>query len=218
MKLTQKQIRFCEEYMVNLNATQAAIKAGYGKYTAASTASHLLQKPNILAYIQQLQQGISQRLQVSSDKVVQELACLAFANLLEFVTPEMKLKDFSSMPPEKFAAIESFTITETEWPGGHKTTASVKLHDKIRALEQLGRHLGTFDRGCHWHDDKIHVIWPAMTFKNNNTNKMISRAKTEATQCIKVSPSARFTTVRKKCRFIENQMFGALKLLILVRK
>ncbi len=158
MNLTEKQTRFCQEYVVNLNATQAAIKAGYGKYSAATTALHLLEKPAIQAYVNELKQDIGLRLQIRADKVVEELACLAFANLLEFVTPEMKLKDFSVMPPEKFAAIESFSITETEWPGGHKTTASVKLHDKIRALEKLGRHLGIFEKEQVPDTDKVILI------------------------------------------------------------
>lgn len=144
--------------MVHLNGKEAAIAAGYEKYTAAISASRLLQKPAIKDYVQELQQAIGQRLQINSDKVVQELARLAFASISEFVGPDMKLKDFNSMPPEKFAAIESFTCTETEWPGGHKTSASVKLHDKIRALDKLGRHLGIFDKEPGLETEKTFVI------------------------------------------------------------
>lgn len=158
MKLNYKQNRFCQEYMVDLNSTQAAIRAGYSKSSAKSTGYKLMRQAGIKARVQQLQQQISDKLQINAEKVIQELGYVAFARLNDFVGDDMKLKNFGTLPPEKFAALESFTLTETNWPGGSKTTASVKLQDKLQALGKLAQHLGILDKDKMDVNDKIQVI------------------------------------------------------------
>jgi phage terminase small subunit len=158
MQLNEKQIRFCQEYVVDLNATQAAIRAGYKVSSAKRTAHNLMQCEDVKAHLQHLQQQISDKLQINAEKVIQELSFVAFARLNDFVGDDMRLKNFSTLAPEKFAALESFTVTETNWPGGSKTTASVKLQDKLEALGKLGRHLGLFDKDKPGSTEKINVI------------------------------------------------------------
>lgn len=72
-KLTPKQEKFCQEYMIDLNATQAAIRAGYSEKTAYSMASENLRKPEIQKYIQELQEGIKKRNRISQDEIIQDL-------------------------------------------------------------------------------------------------------------------------------------------------
>lgn len=71
--LNDKQIKFCNEYLIDLNATQAAIRAGYSEKTARFIASENLTKPNIQKYISELQEGIKKRNKISQDEIVQDL-------------------------------------------------------------------------------------------------------------------------------------------------
>lgn len=83
MKLTEKQKRFCEEYLIDLNATQAYIRAGYSakkKDTARVESSKLLTKPNIQNYISELQKFQSERTGITADNVLKELQKVAFAD------------------------------------------------------------------------------------------------------------------------------------------
>lgn len=73
MKLTAKQKRFCEEYLIDLNATQAAIRAGYSKKTAGSIATENLQKPDLRTYIQELMDKKEKELIASQDEVLRYL-------------------------------------------------------------------------------------------------------------------------------------------------
>ena len=104
-KLTDKQRRFAEEYLADLNATQAAIRAGYSENTAAAIGEENLRKPEIAKMIQAEMEARSIRTQISQDDVVQELAGIAFVPVADSV---------------------------------------VKVRDKLRALELLGKHLGMF--------------------------------------------------------------------------
>lgn len=78
-KLTVKQERFCTEYIIDLNATQAAIRAGYSKKTANRIASENLSKPDIQRKIQELQQERAERTEITQDRVLKELAGIGFA-------------------------------------------------------------------------------------------------------------------------------------------
>jgi len=73
MKLTAKQKRFCEEYIIDLNATQAAIRAEYSKKTAYSQGQRLLKNLNISQHIQKLQTEQSKRTQITADKVIDDI-------------------------------------------------------------------------------------------------------------------------------------------------
>lgn len=78
-KLTAKQEIFCREYIIDLNATQAAIRAGYSKKTANRIASENLSKLDIQKKIQELQQERAERTEITQDKVLKELAGIGFA-------------------------------------------------------------------------------------------------------------------------------------------
>lgn len=80
MALTEKQKRFCEEYLVDLNATQAALRAGYKGKTVRSTASENLAKPDIQKYLKQLMEERSERTEITADDVLNELKKVAFAD------------------------------------------------------------------------------------------------------------------------------------------
>jgi phage terminase small subunit len=79
-KLTEKQKRFCEEYLIDLNATQSAIRAGYSKKSADKIGHELLEKTVVSEYLQTLRVEQSKRTGITADEVVNELKKVAFAD------------------------------------------------------------------------------------------------------------------------------------------
>ena len=134
--MTPKQQRFIEEYLVDLNATQAALRAGYSAKTARTIAAENLAKPNIQARITALKQARSERTQIDADQVVQELARVAFAHMGQVATwgPDGVTLHASVELDEAAQAV----IQEvSEGPYGIK----VKLFNKLDALGKLFQHL-----------------------------------------------------------------------------
>lgn len=146
MALNPKQERFCKEYVIDLNATQAAIRAGYSENSAKEQACDLLTKPNIQEYVKSLQSKISERLDITADMVVQELAKIGFANTHDFVTDGNSIVDISKLQRVKVASVSGVKVTEIESEFGSKKITELKFHDKVSALEKLGKHLGVFEK------------------------------------------------------------------------
>lgn len=142
--LTPKQQRFVEEYLVDLNATQAAIRAGYSAKTAGQQAEQLLKKLEIAAAVKDGQETRSKRTEITQDRVLQEFARLAFSNMKDFAEfgPDgVKLKDLETMDDDAARCIAEVSET-TSKDGG---SVRFKLHDKKGALDSVARHLGMFN-------------------------------------------------------------------------
>ena len=141
--LTPKQQRFIDEYLVDLNATQAALRAGYSEKTAAAIAGENLSKPIIREGIQKAFEERANRTKTTQDRVVLELARIAFASIGTMATwtgDAIVLKDSESLSDDDRAAVSE--VVKTETPNG--PNIRIKLADKLNALEKLGRHLGMF--------------------------------------------------------------------------
>ncbi len=139
----EKQKRFCEEYLIDLNATQAAIRAGYSVRSAGSIGNELLQKPEIRAYIETEMAERSKRTGITADRVLQELGKVAFVNPTDLIDPENGgLKDTATN--EDRAAIAAIRVKQIPTECGMGIEREVRIVDKIKALEMCGRHLGMF--------------------------------------------------------------------------
>lgn len=141
--LTLKQEAFVKEYLIDLNATQAAIRAGYSAISAGVVGSQNLKKPNIEKAIEHEMNQRQERTKVSQDKVVKELAKLAFSNMKSFMKwgpDSIQILHSDQLSDDDAACVSEITQT-TSANGG---TIRIKLHDKRAALELLGRHLGMF--------------------------------------------------------------------------
>lgn len=139
--MTAKQKRFCEEYLVDLNATQAAIRAGYSPASAADVGGENLRKPDIRAHIDRAMAERSKRTGVNADRVVRELAKVAFVNASDVIAvADATLK--ANAAPEDLAAIQSVKVKTF---GDDGMEREIRMADKLKALELLGRHLGMFD-------------------------------------------------------------------------
>lgn len=140
-KLPPKQELFCKEYIVDLNATQAALRADYSEKTAGSIGHNLLKKVEIQHRINELKQTRSQKTEITAERVLNELAKIAFADVTEFFEHDKKdgyvtlKKNFLNSP--NIGAVAGIEPTAT----GLK----VKMNDKQKALEMLMRHLGQFN-------------------------------------------------------------------------
>ena len=148
-KLTEKQKRFCEEYIVDLNATQAAVRAGYSSKTANSQATQILSITKVQEYLSELRSQQQDRVTVDADRVLIELAKIAFCGMggvLESGPDGLTIK--GDIAKSTLDAARSISIVEqrTENSKGVTTTkrASIQLHDRIKALELLGKYLGAF--------------------------------------------------------------------------
>lgn len=141
--MTKKQSRFIEEYLIDLNATQAAIRAGYSPDTAQQIGSENLSKPVISAAISKAMAERSRRTGVNADRVVQELAKVAFLNITDVVDPKT-VTIRADASDEDRAAIQSIKVKKSYSETGESEEREIKAADKLRALEMLGRHLGMF--------------------------------------------------------------------------
>jgi phage terminase small subunit len=147
--LAPKQSRFVEEYIVDLNGRQAAIRAGYSPKTAEVQASRLLRNAKVRAAVTEAMQERSKRTRVTADHVVTELAKLAFANICDLIEVRSDGSlhvDLLRGTRDQAAALLEFEVDEYAKDGGetaHKVKRiRIKLHDKISALNTLARHLG----------------------------------------------------------------------------
>ena len=139
MALTEKQKRFAEEYLIDLNATQAAIRAGYSAKTANEQGSRLLANVSIQKAISKAIAERSGRTKISQDRVVNELAKIAFLNIADLIDQNGNMK--SNVSRDDIEWMRSRGI-ETE--NGYVKETEFRLTSKLKALELLGRHLGMF--------------------------------------------------------------------------
>lgn len=147
--MTPKQQRFIDEYLIDLNATQAAIRAGYSAKTAQEQSSRLLSNVMVAAEISKRQEKLADKYEVTQDRIVRELALLGFSNMADYTsaTPDGLLRlDLSRLTRDQSAAIAEMTVDTVPGNGDDPavTKARIKLADKRGALVDLGKHLGMF--------------------------------------------------------------------------
>lgn len=143
-KLAEKQRLFVEEYLIDLNATQAAIRAGYSPRTAQEQGSRLLSNAMVRACVDKALAERSKRTGVNAERVVRELAKLGFVNAADVINFR-EATVLSDAESEDLAAIASVKVKVIPTEDGDIVEREVKMYDKTKALELLGRHLGLFD-------------------------------------------------------------------------
>src|ERR1700751_3501447 len=142
-KLTPKQARFVAEYLVDLNAAQAAIRAGYSAKTAKEIGCENLTKPNIQAAIEAGQLNLARQTGITQERVLNELAKIAFSDqrkVMKWGPGGVLLRDSTELTDDEAAIVSEVSETTTATGGSLK----LKTHDKVGALKLLGEHLGLF--------------------------------------------------------------------------
>ena len=142
MALTEKQKRFVEEYLIDLNATQAAIRAGYSAKTANEQGARLLVNVSIQKAISRAMTARSNRTNISQERVVNELAKIAFLNIADLIDQNGNMK--SNVSRDDMAGIEWIRSKGIETENGYVRETEFRVTSKLKALELLGRHLGMF--------------------------------------------------------------------------
>ena len=164
--LTPKQKRFCEEYLMDVNATQAAIRAGYSHRSANRIGSENMSKPVIKHEILKNQKERAERIQLDADRVLQEIACVGLFDIRSLFTKRGKLKPIHTMDEATTRALAGIDISQqhvskrrvkedrNKCEGNveyermeFERVVKVKVRDKLKALELMGRHLGMFGEG-----------------------------------------------------------------------
>lgn len=143
MALTPKQKLFVDEYLIDLNATQAAIRAGYSPNNADKIGSELLGKTRVSDAISKAMAERSRRTGINQDRILMELAKIALvnpANVVDF--DEATILD--SALPEDLAAVVSVKVKRFPTKEGEGIEREIKFYDKTKALDLAGRHLGMF--------------------------------------------------------------------------
>ena len=156
--MTEAQKRFCDEYLIDLNATRAykvAYKRCKKDETANVNGSKLLRNAKVKEYIAQKQAEIQKRTEITQDRVLKELAKIAFGDIRKLYTDNGALRNIVDLEDDIAGAISSLeTLEKYEGYGEDRErigdTQKVKMLDKTKALELLGRHLGIFN-------DKLNV-------------------------------------------------------------
>lgn len=163
MALTAKQQRFVDEYLIDLNATQAAIRAGYSKKTARQIADQNLSKLDIKAALEKRMQSRSARTEITQDMVLRELAKIGFSDIRKVVRwgeTQVRMVDGEDDAPEDMvpyhglvlidsAEVDDSTAAAIAEVSQSRDGLKVKLHDKKGALVDIGRHLGMFSPPGH---------------------------------------------------------------------
>ncbi len=145
-KLTPKQELFCKEYIIDLNATRAAIASGYSKKTANRIGPENLSKLVIQEYIKELNKKREQRTEITGDMVIKELAKTAFMQEADFYDDDGAVKKLSELTDEQKAGLSSYGYKSIHIGDGEYVEVPVfKAQDKTKSLELLGRHFGLFN-------------------------------------------------------------------------
>lgn len=167
MALTPKQQRFVDEYLIDLNATQAAIRAGYSAKTAGQIGDENLKKPQIAAALSERMKARERRTEITQDMVLRELAKIGFSDIRKVVRwgeTMVRMVDSDDEGPDDMVPYHGLALIDSTEVDDDTAAAiaevsqgrdglKVKLHDKKGALVDIGRHLGMFK-------DKVEMSGP----------------------------------------------------------
>lgn len=142
-EVSPKRERFCQEYIIDLNGKQAAIRSGYSERSAEVTASRLLSDDKVKGRISQLMEDRLERTKLTQDSVISELRKIAFSDIRDFVEWDnlgVTIKSSVGISASSSQCVSMVSQKANKFGD----TISFKLHDKVKALELLGNHLGMF--------------------------------------------------------------------------
>jgi len=145
--LTPKQSAFVEQFVISGNATDAAKQAGYSEKSAAALGSQLLANPKVAIAVQDALDARAERTGITADMVLAELARIAFSDLRDVATwgaDTLALIDSSELTDDAARSLREVVATTSQTEHGTTNRLHVKQHDKMKALELLGKHLGMF--------------------------------------------------------------------------
>lgn len=142
-RLRRQHQNFVDEYLVDLDAKSAAIRAGYAPRSAHANSYKLLRRPDIAAAVEQALAARKDKARLTGDRVLQEYGRMAFANMRDFA--DWGPDGITWHPKRVLSEEDGAAISELQGNADNSKIAKLKLYDKKAALDALARHLGLFD-------------------------------------------------------------------------
>jgi len=171
MALEPRQIRFCEEYVVDHNGTQAAIRAGYSKKTANEQAARLLANVSVKAHIADLQEDLRNKTSLTAELIIEELRSLGFWSIKDFLDEDNSVTDLKKMTKAQLRPVVGIKVTETVIGDVREVKTELKMADKRASLVDLGRHLGIFK------EDNKQKSQSAQSMSDSQFDKLLKSAR-----------------------------------------
>jgi phage terminase small subunit len=156
LTLKESHQRFADKYFETLNGTQSAIYAGYAEASARIEASRLLDREDVQTYLQGLRAILDEKTGISQQKVLEEIAKIAFADIRNFYKGDDQLKAITDLDDNEAAALMSVKMYEEYTPDGPiGMNKEIKMYNKLDGLEKLARHLGMYEKDNRQKDQPI---------------------------------------------------------------
>lgn len=140
--------RFADKYFETLNGSLSAEYAGFSKNAARQQAWELLQRDDVTEYLTQLKAEYAEKSGISKQRVLDEYRKIAFSDVRNILTVDGGLRSIDDLDDDTAGAIAGIESFDEFTRDGEKlgTNRKIKLHDKLRALEALSKHLGLFEK------------------------------------------------------------------------
>jgi len=164
--MNSKMEKFCQEYVVDLNATQAAIRSGYSERSAYSIANKLLRKDEVQGFIKELQSDLQKASGITALRVLREHEKIAFSSISHLHNTWVELKDFKALTAEQKACIKSISTKVLKRNIGTKEEpdivdvefVKIELYDKQKALDSIASLLG-LNQKIQFNNQSINIVW-----------------------------------------------------------
>jgi phage terminase small subunit len=164
--MNSKMEKFCQEYVVDLNATQAAIRSGYSERSAYSIANKLLRKDEVQGFIKELQSDLQKASGITALRVLREHEKIAFSSISNLRNTWIELKDFEKLTDEQKACIKSISTKVLKRNIGTKEEpdivdvefVKIELYDKQKALDSIASLLG-LNQQIQFNNQSINIVW-----------------------------------------------------------
>lgn len=197
-QLSPRQDRFVGEYLIDLNATKAVVRAGYSERTAGIYASRLLRTPSVAAAIAERKAARSEKTGVEAARVIEEMAAVAFSDIgdiIDFSGPTPRLRKPEDVPERARRALSSVKVKRQREGSGEDAVdveiIEFKLWDKNAALAQLAKHTGAVKEKVEVESSSVAVVekivdrhMPIEEFKKLSPQERINHLK----EMLKTSP------------------------------
>jgi phage terminase small subunit len=163
-RMTLKERRFCLEYLVDYNATRAAVVAGYSEKTAAVQAAKLLKKPHIKSYVDKMEGELVEDVKLRKEDILTQLYYALTRTVDDFVGPDGDVLPMSQMDVRAKSMIDGFEqeVRIDGETGEKKIKTKVKLVGKLGAIELAMKHKGLFEADKHDHNHKVSLDWDSL--------------------------------------------------------
>ncbi len=180
MELNEKNKQFAKEYVKDFNGTQAAIRAGYSKKTAKVTAAKLLTKANIQSFIKKLQERTAERVEITKERLLNELYKIAISDVRKIYTVDGCLDQANMLDDDiapAIAGVETKDIVMENITIGR--TTKLKMWDKISAIQTINKMLGFNAPEKTELSNPDGTLRPATPFSDNQVDKIITALRTK---------------------------------------